>query len=125
MWLSDWSADRNNTIPHIRDRYLGVYGGLGIGQSITFLAMSMAVGVGCVHAAKHLHNNLLTRTMRLPMSFFDTTPLGRIINRFSKDVDVVDNMIPQILRLWFVMIFNVSSNEFHWIGFFHHSISSP
>lgn len=70
--------------------------------------MSLAIGVGCVHAARELHNNLLSRTMRLPMSFFDCTPLGRIINRFSKDVDVVDNMIPQILRLWFLMIFNVS-----------------
>ncbi len=33
MWLSDWSADPNNTVAYIRDRYLGVYGGLGIGQS--------------------------------------------------------------------------------------------
>lgn len=32
MWLSDWSADVNNSVPHIRDMYLGVYGGLGIAQ---------------------------------------------------------------------------------------------
>lgn len=74
--------------------------------------MSMAIGIGCVHAAKELHNNLLSRTMRLPMSFFDCTPLGRIMNRFSKDVDTVDNMIPQILRVWFVMVFNVSNGLF-------------
>lgn len=73
--------------------------------------MSLAIGIGCVHAAKELHNNLLSRTMRLPMSFFDCTPLGRIMNRFSKDVDTVDNMIPQILRLWFLMVFNVSASR--------------
>lgn len=73
--------------------------------------MSIAVGIGCVHAARDLHNNLLSRTMRLPMSFFDCTPLGRIMNRFSKDVDVIDNLIPMILRLWFMMIFNVSRNR--------------
>lgn len=66
------------------------------------------MAVGCVYAAKHLHNNLLHQTMRLPMAFFDTTPLGRIMNRFSRDVDVVDNILPQIMRIWIMMIFNVS-----------------
>lgn len=66
------------------------------------------MAVGCVYAAKNLHDNLLGQTMRLPMAFFDTTPLGRIVNRFSRDVDVVDNILPQIMRLWIIMIFNVS-----------------
>lgn len=71
-------------------------------------ATSIAMAVGCVYAARNLHNNLLHQTMRLPMAFFDTTPLGRIVNRFSRDVDVVDNILPQIMRLWIMMMFNVS-----------------
>lgn len=140
IWLSEWSAYQNNTGPHLRGYYLGVYAGLGFAQctviaytwipyfnifleGIPFLAMSMAIGIGCVHAAKDLHNNLLSRTMRLPMSFFDCTPLGRIINRFSKDLDVVDNIIPQILRLWFLMIFNVSNIQiFHFLNRYHFSL---
>ena len=41
---------------------------------------------------------MLQRIMKSPMSYFDTTPLGRIINRFAKDVDTVDNIIPVTLR---------------------------
>ena len=53
---------------------------------------------GCLLASKVLHKKLLYKTLRAPMSFFDTTPLGRIMNRFSKDIDVLDNVLPPTMR---------------------------
>ena len=50
----------------------------------------------CAGASKVIHQRLLNRVMRSPMSFFDTNPTGRIINRFSADIDKIDLTIPFI-----------------------------
>ena len=58
--------------------------------------------LSCAKASKILHQRLLRRVMRSPMSFFDTNPTGRIVNRFSADIDKIDLTIPFILSdfLW-------------------------
>ena len=50
---------------------------------------------GVIRAAHILHLRLICNVMRAPIpSFFDTTPMGRIQNRFSKDIDAIDEDIP-------------------------------
>lgn len=41
-----------------------------------------------------LHNALLERVLRLPVAFFDSNPSGRILNRFSRDTDIMDSALP-------------------------------
>lgn len=67
----------------------------------------MFFAIGALRSARNLHNGLLINTMRLPMAFFDTTPLGRVLNRFSKDTDVIDAFLPQVMRNWIWMFFSV------------------
>ena len=45
-------------------------------------------------ASTKMHRTLIDKTMHAPLSFFETNPSGRIINRFTSDLDVIDRKIP-------------------------------
>ncbi|XP_065356721.1 multidrug resistance-associated protein 1 isoform X2 [Calliphora vicina] len=95
LWLTKWSNDQqvaNDT--GLRDMYLGVYGAFGFGQVLVHFIFSLSLAIGCIRCAQILHETLLTSIMHWPMDIFDTTPLGRIVNRFSKDIDTVDTILP-------------------------------
>ncbi|KAM9422481.1 ATP-binding cassette sub-family C member 12 isoform 1-T1 [Salvelinus alpinus] len=47
-----------------------------------------------LRASSKLHDTMFRNILNSPMSFFDTTPTGRMVNRFSKDQDEVDTMLP-------------------------------
>jgi ATP-binding cassette subfamily C (CFTR/MRP) protein 1 len=99
IWLSKWSSDEdavNDT--SLRDMYLGVYGAFGAGQVFTIFLSTLALYLGALKAARVMHLKVLQNMIKAPMSFFETVPLGRIINRFSKDIEVIDNDLPVTLR---------------------------
>jgi ATP-binding cassette subfamily C (CFTR/MRP) protein 4 len=51
----------------------------------------------CMKASKYLHNSMFAEIVRAPMRFFNTNPSGRILNRFSRDVGIVDETLPTSL----------------------------
>ena len=75
-----------------------------IAAAFTVKIGSLGIAFGCYHASRSLHSKILHKIVRAPMMFFDTTPLGRIMNRCSKDMDYADGNIPLIMRSWFNMI---------------------
>ncbi|KAK7866924.1 hypothetical protein R5R35_001662 [Gryllus longicercus] len=102
MWLSRWSTDLpddgTGQEASKRDMYLGVYGALGVGQAVSVVLASVMTFVGGLKAARVIHLELLKNMMKTPLGFFDVTPVGRILNRFSKDVDTLDTVLPMIIR---------------------------
>lgn len=86
-WLSEWSAHPTANDPETRAMYLGVYAAIGVSQGITLFVVSIFSAYGAIKAARVLHNKMLHTSMRLPMSFFDTTPLGRIANRWVENIN--------------------------------------
>ncbi|XP_013389987.1 multidrug resistance-associated protein 1 [Lingula anatina] len=100
IWTNDAAALNGTQSRELTDLRLGVYGGLGATQMAFVAVEYVAIVLGTLQAARVLHRNFLQRIMKAPMHFFDTTPIGRIINRFSKDMDTCDINIPLTL-VWF------------------------
>ncbi|EDL94263.1 rCG57643, isoform CRA_a [Rattus norvegicus] len=113
LWLSAWTSDSdnlngtNNSSSH-RDMRIGVFGALGLAQGICLLISTLWSIYACRNASKALHGQLLTNILRAPMRFFDTTPTGRIVNRFSGDISTVDDLLPQTLRSWMMCFFGIA-----------------
>ncbi|XP_071838057.1 ATP-binding cassette sub-family C member 5-like [Apostichopus japonicus] len=79
--------------------YEGIYGG-SLGLIIIFGAIKSAVFMKLtLRASSHMHDTVFVKVFRSPMSFFDTTPTGRVLNRFSKDLDEVDVLLPLNLEI--------------------------
>lgn len=50
--------------------------------------------IGFIKASVSIHRALLVNVMRLPMEFFWANPAGRLLSRFSKDIDIIDERLP-------------------------------
>jgi ATP-binding cassette, subfamily C (CFTR/MRP), member 1 len=102
FWLAMWNAKDIETTEGLsaskNTYYLEFYA--------TFLMISIGLQCSCgllraqhrLNASKILHNDMLKRVLGAPVAFFDTTPLGRILNRFSSDLGVVDEELSQSLN---------------------------
>uniref|UniRef100_A0A803VJQ2 ABC-type glutathione-S-conjugate transporter n=1 Tax=Ficedula albicollis TaxID=59894 RepID=A0A803VJQ2_FICAL len=107
-WLSLWAADPvlNGTQQHTQLR-VGVFAALGVVQALGRFACTAAVLLGGVLASHQLFLQLLSSVMRSPMLFFEQTPLGHLLNRFSRDMDAVDSVIPDKLKSVLGFLFNL------------------
>ncbi|WWC92185.1 uncharacterized protein L201_007139 [Kwoniella dendrophila CBS 6074] len=78
--------------------YLTAYTGIVLGAALFGVASSAVGSWSSYRAAIHLHDRLLERVMRSTVRFFNVTPVGRIINRFSRDVETIDSSLNGALR---------------------------
>ena len=102
-WLGRWSSDStvdvlaNATLDLAAGRtteyYLSIYACLSLVAFLvigTFTAVTAVWGIG---AARQIHRTMFRAVLQSPMSYFDTTPRGRLINRFSIDMGTIDRQL--------------------------------
>ena len=117
LWLSYWVS---NTFGYSTGAYIGVYAALGVASSVTMFLFAIFVAVMGTNASRVMLKRAIIRVIHSPMSFFDTTPTGRITNRFSRDVETMDNTLTDALRMFSLTIAMIVSVFTLIIVFFHY-----
>ncbi|NXT68523.1 MRP7 protein, partial [Chaetops frenatus] len=87
--------------------YLIVYGSIAGANSLFTITRAFLFAYGALRAAAVIHNRLLQRVLKATVTFFDTTPTGRILNRFSSDLYCVDDSLPFILNIFLANIYGL------------------
>ncbi|XP_041822001.1 ATP-binding cassette sub-family C member 4-like isoform X2 [Chelmon rostratus] len=107
-WLAYWAEEQeklttnNTTIQNGQnvtkeldlDFYLGVYGGLTLVTIVFGFIRNLMLFKVLVRCAQSLHNRMFNSILRTPVRFFDINPIGRVLNRFSKDIGQLDSNMP-------------------------------
>ncbi|KAG0274868.1 hypothetical protein BGZ95_009402, partial [Linnemannia exigua] len=117
-WLRVWAAATRDDVDHnatllspllshsgspvqmvlspLKALYLGVYVFLSVMYIISLMIRETIQYTDSLHASRIHHRKALDRVLHSPIRFFDTTPLGRIINRFTRDMDTLDQQVTNV-----------------------------
>ncbi|KAL9583744.1 MAG: hypothetical protein Q9212_002531 [Teloschistes hypoglaucus] len=104
LWLKNWSEvnQRYGTNPEV-GKYIGIYFAFGIGSAGLAVVQTLILWIFCsIEASRKLHERMAYAIFRSPMSFFETTPTGRILNRFSSDIYRIDEALARTFNMLFV-----------------------
>lgn len=104
VWLKHWSEVNASYggNPHV-GKYIGVYFAFGLGSAALVVVQTLILWIFCsIEASRKLHERMAFAIFRSPMSFFETTPAGRILNRFSSDIYRVDEVLARTFNMLFV-----------------------
>ena len=93
-----------STIIHDRKNFVFVYLSIVILGIVLTVSHSFSFYRMCLRISINLHEMIFNSVTRAKMLFFHNNPSGRILNRFAKDINCVDTLLPTIL----VDVFNVS-----------------
>lgn len=108
LWISEWDHDTEIAEGARRPGFrLGIYAFLGLCQGVFAFIATAALANGTIRAAKRMHNRMLTAVMHAPMSFFNVTPTGRLLNRFGSDVDQLDIQLPITCDVFLRFVFQL------------------
>ncbi|CAF0978874.1 unnamed protein product [Rotaria sordida] len=92
-----------------RDKNFYVLFGLSSLSVILLFIRTMIYFLSCHITARSLHNQMFNSLLRAPVFFFDTNPIGRVVNRFSKDISSIDEKLSDVTYHFVDLLFGVSS----------------
>ncbi|KAG0255528.1 hypothetical protein DFQ27_006214 [Actinomortierella ambigua] len=115
LWLQAWGNDNSRDTPtHDNTYWVCTYLAWELAGTLVLIFAIMASTIVLARkASKALHSSTLIPMVRSPMAFFDTTSSGKVINRFSHDINQIDLRIPMdMLNMFFIVMANVMQFAF-------------
>ncbi|CAG0890313.1 unnamed protein product [Cyprideis torosa] len=107
-WLSYWTrveSEKKETEELSEEDYpwyertnnaMYIYAGIVTALLVLSLSRSWGIMLACMNASVNLHAKMFNAVIRSPMKFFDDNPIGRTLNRFSRDTGNMDELLPSI-----------------------------
>ncbi len=93
IWLGIWAENSTGDGGRSVFFYISIYVALSVSSVVLSYAATALGFAGAVTASAKMHGEFVHSLLRAPISFFDSTPIGRITNRLSKDMSQVDTLI--------------------------------
>lgn len=101
FWLSYWGQQSIKADPSLSTsqnlNYLNIFAALSCAGLATYVVRSFLLAGHRIGTSVLFHHHLLNRVLHAPLAFFDVTPLGRILNRFSSDLLTLDEELTQTI----------------------------
>lgn len=99
--LKQWGASNTDggDVNAIARHYLTLYAIVGLTSSVMVCIAPLILSVWLViSSAKKFHDGMFDSVLRSPLQYFETIPTGRLLNLFSRDVNVIDEVLPRTLQ---------------------------
>ncbi|XP_010250841.1 PREDICTED: putative ABC transporter C family member 15 [Nelumbo nucifera] len=90
-WIA-WATEKEGRVS--TEKLIGMFTMLSGGSSLFILGRAVLLTTVAINTAQRLYLDMITSIFRAPISFFDSTPTSRILNRSSTDQSTVDTDIP-------------------------------
>jgi ATP-binding cassette subfamily C (CFTR/MRP) protein 1 len=106
VWVAMWTADATSGYSNGKSETFFIVGYALLSIFLGFMTFFRSYSLASfgVRSSFNLHGNVLRSVLKAPMSFFDTTPTGRILSRFSKDMFTVDNEIADFVDMFVFIV---------------------
>ena len=110
FWLSYWSDNADYAI-HSDTFYFEIYSALGLSYALFCFIRTWMLFAQSIKCSRQIHKDMLSRIVRAPINlFFDRVPTGRVLNRLSKDLAVLDSYIATSFGYSLVTIYSLLSD---------------
>jgi ABC-type multidrug transport system fused ATPase/permease subunit len=110
LWMVEWTENEDSSKD---DYYLGIYTILSVGISLGAGVRAATILLCCFYTGRKIHKGMIKHLLYAPLNeFFDRIPLGRILNRLTKDLSILDTMIAFSLASFMASFFYLLGTAF-------------